>query len=257
MAQLSFSQPKVFTTGIVANVLQGSVLPNDPGCNLAGSATFSWLLRFDIPAGTLTIGGSKPALSSVGLYSFVDQMIPMGGVTFHVQPVKLMAPLLDGCNFESSAGDVVIPLYLDAAGTQAILLPLRSVRFTSGILSSNGTCIGRYNAEGLEPINACLPDSQTEAFLPGGKVSAFMTLEEADLVVISSLSQTLCVLLSGDAAQYGTTNSLGVTVCKRDAANVIVFKGDWCGASDQPASGGCADAVKVLASFAAQGVKIQ
>lgn len=72
-----------------------------------------------------------------------------------------------------------------------------------------------------------------------------------------ALNQTLCVLLSGDAAQYGEKNAQGVTVCKRDAANVIVFEGDWCGAGDQPASGGCADTVKALASFAAQGVKIQ
>jgi hypothetical protein len=46
-------------------------------------------------------------------------------------------------------------------------------------------------------------------------------------------------------------------VCKRDASGKILFQGDWCAATNQAATAGCADAVQVSATFAAQAVTIQ
>lgn len=257
MSALRFTKPAAFTTGIVSGVIEGAVTPNNVKCNLNGSATFSWLLRFDLATGTLTTGGSKPAPSSAGPYAFINQTVSMNGTTFHVQPITLTAPLGGDCTFNSSAGDLVMPMFLDAAGMQMLVLPLRATSFSGGHLSGDHGCIGRFNAEGLDPLNACLPDTQHPDFLPGADVSAFIALEDADAVIVTALNQSLCVLLSQDAQTYGKKNAMGMTVCKRDAANHILFTGDWCSVTNQGANGACADAMRVQASFAAQGVMIQ
>lgn len=251
MAQLRFTQPSVFATGLVGNVIENAATPSDDACHLIGGGTLSWLLRFDLAAGTLLTGGAKPAAQATGPYSFVDEVV--GAV--HVQPVNLAAPLSSTCAFDSAPGDLMLPIYLDSSATQTVFLPLQSLRL-HGSLSADHGCIGRYNAEALDPANACFPDSATPAFQDGGSLDAFITLEAADQITVSSLSQTLCVLLSGNPAQYGVPGPNGTTVCKR-TNGVIVFQGDWCAALDQPANPMCADAVRVAATFAAQGVKLQ
>jgi hypothetical protein len=255
MAQLDFTAPVAFTQGIVKSVFEGNVTPSDPACNLNGSATFSWLLRFDTAAGTLTTGGSKPVPVSSGPYAFVDAMFMNGTNLVHVAPVTVPASVT-GCAFSSNAGDVVIPMFLDAQGFQSVLLPLRALRFFNGTLSASRGCIGRYNAEGLDPANSCLPDFQHSAFVDGASLDAFISLEDADGIVVAPLSETLCVMLSGNAAQYGD-GTKPVQKCKRDANNQIVFEGDWCAATNQAASPSCADAVRVAATFAAQAVQVQ
>jgi hypothetical protein len=255
MADLKFTAPSAFTTGIVAQVFQGNTQPNDPACNLQGTATLSWLLRFDTTAGTLTTGGAKPAMSSSGPYTFDDEMVTQGGAFFHIVPVTLSAPV-SGCGFNSTAGDVILPIFLDAAGTQAVLLPLHALRFSNGQMSADHGCIGRYNSAGLDPASACLPDSLHPSFLPGASLDAFVTLEEADTVIISALQETLCVLLSGNAQTYGDGGQ-PVNRCKRDPSGKIVYQGDWCSVTNQAATPTCADAARLAATFAAQAVQIQ
>jgi hypothetical protein len=254
MAEVSFNAPKALAAGTVSMVVEGSAIPDDPTCNLNGSATLSWLLRFDVPTGTVEIGGAKPAPSPAGPYSFVDEMLQQGQTTFHVQPVTVPGPLTPNCGFVSEAADVILPIYLDAAGTQVVLLPLRGLQ-VGGTTSADLDCIGTYNAQGLDPTNNCLPDAQHPSFLPGGKLSGALRLEDADTVVVAVLNETLCVLLSGNPSMYGMQNASGLLVCKRDANGHIVFQGDFCSTSGQP--GGCADAMQVSAQFAAQAVKIQ
>jgi len=256
MSEIAFAKPPALTTGIVASVFEGNTLPFDPQCNLEGAGTLSWLLQFDLAAGTLRTGGAKPSIDPAGPYAFVDQMVDVGGSTFHVQPATLAAPLSATCGFDSSKGDVDLPIYLDAGATQLVLMPLHALRLHDGTLSADRGCIGRYDSAGLDPANSCFADTANPTFLPGAALDAFISLEEADLVVIAALQQTFCVLLSGNIAMYGEKNAQGLTVCKRDANKQIVFKGDWCGAADQPASSACADAVQVTAKFAAQAVKI-
>jgi hypothetical protein len=254
MAEIDFAAPTAFTAGVVGGVIEGAATPNEPNCNLNGSATLSWLLRFDIGAATLETGGAKPVPNAAGPYSFVDEMVTQGPTTFHVQPVTVNGPLTSSCNFVSSPADVIIPIYLDSAGTQAVLLPLRGLQI-AGSTSADRGCIGRYNAEGLDPANNCLPDNQHGAFQDGGKLSASIRLEDADTVDIGALNESLCVLLSGNSSMYGTQNGAGMLVCKRDGNGHIVFQGDWCSTTNQ--AGGCADAMRVAAGFAAQAVKIQ
>ncbi|MFT3771334.1 MAG: hypothetical protein QM820_38450 [Minicystis sp.] len=257
MSQITFKQPAVFTKGIVASVFQGAVVPSDPSCNLNGSGTLSWLLRFDLAAGTLTTGGAKPSPSVAGPYAFIDEQLPSGNDLIPVQPVVMSVSIDGNCTFKTSAADVMIPVFLDGGGTQSVILPLRNLSFHDSKLSDFGSCIGRYNAQGLSPQNSCLADSQNNSFLEGGVVDATMLLEDADHIIVSSLNESLCVLISQNPSQFGTPNAQGVTVCKRDANNQIIFKGDWCAATDSPAGNGCSDAVKMSATFAAQGVKIQ
>ena len=232
-------------------------MPADAACNLNGSGTLSWLLRFDTVAGTLQTGGAKPSMAPSGPYAFVDQMLTQGSTTFHIQPVTAPAPLSATCAFGASLGDLVFPMYLDAAATQVVLLPLRALRFHDAAMSADQGCIGRFDAAGLDPANGCAPDSTHPLFLDGGALDAFMTLEQTDTVVIASLNETLCVTLSGNASMYGTKNASGLTVCKRDASNKIIYPGDWCAATNAAASPTCSDAVELQASFAAQAVTIQ
>lgn len=255
MAQLRFSKPAAFTTGIVGNVLESSVLPSDDACHLSGAGTFSWLIRFDILSGTLFTGGAKPTASPDGPFTFVSEMVSTGMGTLQVVPVNLPAPLSTTCKFDSAGGDLVLPIYLDSAGTQALYLPLRGMHIKGAMTPDHG-CIGRYNAEALDPANACFPDNGTPAFQDGGQMDASIVLEDADKIPIPSLNQTLCVLLTGNPSQFGQMGPNGMTVCKRTNGK-IVFPGDWCAATNQQASPTCADAVLASAGFAAQAVTIQ
>jgi hypothetical protein len=238
MVQLDLSKP--------VPVPPSAVLVSDPACNLHGSGGFSWLLRFDTVAGTLETGFAAP--TSSGPYVFVDEP--------GIHPVTAPAVLSAACTFDAVMGDVNAPVYLDAAATMRVVLPLRSLRFHDAAVSADLGCIGRYDAAGLDPASACQPDGTHPPFLDGGALDAFMLLEDTDAVIISSVNESLCVLLAGGGL-YGTKNPGGVNVCARDASNKIVFSGDWCAATNAAATPTCADAVQLTAQFAAQAVAIQ
>jgi hypothetical protein len=255
MSQLDILAPQVLTQGVVATVFSSAVTPNDLACNLTGTGTFSWLLQFDTNAGTLTTGGAAPS-SNPAVYAFLNETLTQGGNAFSVSPVTLSAPFT-GCSVESTAGDVVLPVFLDAAGSQVVLLPMHSLAFHGGTVSADHSCIGVYNGASLDPANSCQPNPGQTSFVDGASVSADILLEDADTVMISALNESLCVLLSGNATMYGTPGPNGETVCKRNAANQIVFQGDWCSGTNSPANGGCSDAVGFHAHFAASGVTIK
>lgn len=254
MAHIELTAPSALTKGVVKSVFQSSTAPNAPACNLSGSATFNWLLRFDTNAGTLVTGAAKPVSDpSIG-YTFVDGIVSLGDMTFDVKPLTLAAPLDAACGVTSNAGDVFLPFYGDSLGNTFTIFPLRSLRFFDTHVTPDHDCIGAYNAAGLSPANACMPDQGQPQFVDGGHFAAFIHLEDADAVLVPPLAQTLCVLLTGDPGSYGNGGS--PQKCKRDAGNAIVFQGDWCSVTNQPASAGCADAVHFAGSFAASGTKI-
>lgn len=248
MSELEVTAPAALTTGIVAGIVSGAVLPSNQACNLAGSATFNWLLQFDTTAGTLKTGGAKPVADAASGYSFVDETVDGK----HLQPITFtVTPDAQGKFSITTGQDLLVPIYLDAAATSVVILPLKNARLIDGTLSASKNCIGHYNAEGLDPLNTCLPDETHPAFVTGAKLDGFITLEDADSVIISSLSQSLCVLLSQNASMYGEKNAQNITVCKR-TGGVINFTGDTC----SMAGGTCKDAVALTAAFAASSVKI-
>jgi len=237
----------------VAGIVGGAVTPSNAGCNLNGSATFNWLIQFDTAASSIKTGGAKPVADATTGYSFVDETV--GGL--HLQPITYagVKPDASGAFTVTTGQDLFVPIYLDAGGTSVVILPLKNSRLTMGTLSTSQNCIGQYNAENLDVANSCLPDSKNKAFTTGAKIDGIITLEDADTVVVSSLSQTLCVLLSQNPAMYGEKNAAGVSICKR-TGGVIDFKGDWCAKTNAAADATCVDAARLEGGLAASSVKI-
>lgn len=249
MSQLVITKPPALASGIVKTVVAGGVLPKIPSCSINGQGTFNWLMQFDKAAGKLKTGGAKPVADGAKGYSFVNEMV-MGQ---QLAPVEVDVTIGSDGKFDVAMGtDLVVPIYLDAGAMQVVILPLKKARLFQGTLSSDGNCIGKYNAEGLKADNNCLGDDMNPTFINGAKLDGYITLEDADTVVVSQLSETLCVLLSGDAAQFGDGSS-PTNKCKR-TGGVIDYKGDWCDATNM--AGGCQDSVQLGADFAASAVKI-
>ncbi len=255
VAQLTLSAPTIFTgTGVVSGVFQQAVEERLLACNLSGAGGLNWLLAFDTANGTLTTGAATPTGNPAPQpYAFLSGLLQAGSASFDVGPITLSAPVDTTCGFASSAGDVNLPIYQGGADPIA-LLPLRSLRLQAAVTPDHN-CVGAFAPSALDPANGCVPYPGQQAFTDGGSLDAHISLEEADTVFVTPLSQTLCVLLSGDPAQYGDGQS--PAHCKRGAGNAIVFQGDWCSSTDQPAAAGCADAARFAGTFAASGTAIQ
>jgi hypothetical protein len=259
MAHATFQKPQAFTTGIVQNVVGGAIEANEPACNLSGTGTFNWLLQYDTNKGLVVVGGALPVASWGAPYSFVNTSVPtLGGGTLEVTPGILKAPFI-GCQVDADSGgaEIVLPLYLNANANSTLYLPLHDLQIMKGSVDADHSCIGTYNAAGLDPSNSCNPDPSHPAYIDGAYLSAYILLSEADTLPVQAISETLCVLLSGNATTYGQPGPTGLVVCKKSANGQILFQGDWCSTTNSPATSACADSVQVFASFAASGVTIQ
>lgn len=245
MAQLTLEKPAALTNPVVAGLIESGVTMNLKDCNLTGDGTFSWLLQFDTATGKLKTGGAKPVDDPTTGYCFVNEML--GGQM--VSPITVdAAPDANG-NFTVTTGDdVVVPIFL---GTTAdfVLLPLRAAKLTDGTISADQNCIGKYNSDKLLPEDSCEPSGDVTRFTDAGSLDAYITLEDADSVIINSLKQSLCVLLTGDAGDGGDPKK-----CSRDGNGAIIAKGDWCSTTDS--ADGCQDSFKLGAKFAASAVKV-
>lgn len=256
MSQLTVTQPEALSKDTVAEIVSRGVRAKLPECKLQGDGTFNWLLEFDTAAGTLRTGGAKPVADPDNGYCFTDETVMQNGMPFVIAPIEGDAPINDGRFSAAITADVIVPIYLDATDTsKVVLLPLRQARLYDGEISADNNCIGKYNAAGLDPVNLCLPEDGKPAFIDGGKLEGFITIEEADTVVIDVLGQTMCVLLSADTLTYGDGGS-PVQRCKRDANDVITLTGDWCAATNSAATADCKDAFKLGATFAASAAKM-
>lgn len=248
MAQLTITEPAVLSKGIVANIVANGVQMNLEECNLAGGGTFSWILSFDPATGMVKTGGAKPVADPSAGYCFVNEML--GGK--QISPIKVASGLMDG-KFKGDVNDINVPIYLDANASSYVLMPLHKV-VLDGTISDDNNCIGKYNADTLDPKANCLGGPDSPAFTNAGTLNGYITLEEADTVIVDTLAQSLCVLLSGDAATYGDGGS--PNKCKRDAAMKIAYQGKWCSTTNAAATMDCADAEKMGAQFAASAVKV-
>lgn len=254
MADLTLTAPPTLSTGPVATIVKNGVTLNMNECNLAGGGTFSWLLQFDTATGKLKAGGAKPTKTPVDGYAFVNEMIS----GFPIAPLETDAPIKDGKFAMATGANLTVPIYLDINATSVVLLPLHEAKL-SGTISADNNCIGKYNSKGLKPADNCTPSPDVPAFVGAdgkadsdGTLDGFITLDEADQVVVDALKQSLCVILSGNSTMYGDGGT-PTNKCKRDPANKIVFEGDWCAASNDTA---CKDSVKLKANFAASAVKV-
>ncbi|HZF56038.1 MAG TPA: hypothetical protein VE093_45805 [Polyangiaceae bacterium] len=250
MSQITITKPTVLAPGsIVGNLVANGVQMNLDKCNLTGGGTFSWLLQFDTASSKVVTGGAKPVSDPFGGYCFVNQIL--GGI--QIAPVEADAPIAGGA-FSADVGNITVPIFLDAAASTFVLMPLKQGKIT-GTLSGDNNCIGKYNADKLDPANACLAEPpETLQFENAGTLEGFITLEDADSVIIENLKQSLCVLLSGNAGMYGDAGT--PNKCKRDMTGKIVFQGDWCEATNAAADAMCSDSSRLGAEFAASAVKV-
>lgn len=245
MVQLTLEKPTALASPVVASLIESGVTMNLKDCNLSGEGTFSWLLQFDTATGMLKTGGAEPASDPTAGYCFVNK--DLGGIP--VKPLEVAAkPDASGKFNVDMGGDVVVPIFLGDTSS-FVLLPLKAAKLLNGTVSSDQNCIGKYNADKLDPADSCEPSGDVTRYTDGATLDAHITLEDADSVIISSLGQSLCVLLTTDPGDGGTPKK-----CSRDMNGAIVAKGDWCSTDDM--AGSCQDAYKLGAQFAAAAVKI-
>ena len=266
VGQLNFAKPDAFTGGIQKAAFLSTIAMNLPQCYLKGSGTFSWIVNFDKTAGTYQVGAAKPPVDPHDGYSYVNETITIGGQMFPITPASgAMTIGADGTIHAATLPFILLPVYLDAKATNIILVPLHDllIKSTQTKLSADQNCIGSYNAAGLKKSDGCLPDVDHDisSFIDGGHINGYITLEEADNVIITSygLNRSLCVLLSNSAGQFGDGGS--PAKCKRDSGK-IRFNGDMCTTSGPnggpgPADGVCYDASSVSADFAASAVELK
>jgi len=252
MSELDVTKPSSLAGGVLASTIASAVETDLPACNLSGTGTFSWLLQFDTTAGTLKTGGAKPVADPTTGYSFDTDTVQ----GFSLAPITIATTPDASGSFGSTAGQsLVIPVFLDAAGSSVILLPLQEAVISMGTLTADQNCIGTYNAASLQPSNSCAPDATHPQFTDGGSLGGFITLKDANNVMIASLNESLCALLAG-GSDTTTMQGSGATVCATDASANVVYQGDWCSTMNGAATAGCADAVAFQASFAASSVTI-
>ena len=245
MSQLTLAKPAALTNAVVAGLIESGVTMNLKDCNLTGDGTFSWLMQFDTAGGKLKTGGAKPVADPTMGYCFVNETLG----TTPVAPITVDATLdADGKFSVMTGGDVVVPIFLGSE-TDYVLLPLRDAKLINVTVSADHNCIGKYNADKLLPADSCEPTAEVPRYTNAGTLDAYITLADADDVPISSLGQSLCVLLTGDPGDGGNPKK-----CSRDAMGKIVAKGDWCAATNT--AGGCQDSLQVAGSFAASAVQI-
>ncbi|MBW2524095.1 MAG: hypothetical protein JRI23_07965, partial [Deltaproteobacteria bacterium] len=248
LSQLSVTRPAVLVQEVMYNIIGQGVHINLEQCNVSGQGTFAWLMHFDTDAGTLMTGGAIPKPDPTDGFCF--QYDPANDIA----PITVAAPLGGDGSFSAGPIDsLTVPIYLDMQLSDMVKLPLHDVSFT-GRVSADHNCIGRYNGDGLEPVNNCKPDLDEgiEYFVNEATLDGYISLEEADTVVVDVLDQSLCVVLSGSPNTYGEGDN--PMRCKR-TDGAIDFVGDWCAATNS--EGGCQDAVRLSGNLAASAVPLQ
>ncbi len=254
LAQLSVTGPEVLTKPFVSALVGNGVFINQPACNVAGLGTFSLIAEVDMTASTLRVGGAKPQAKPEDGYCYAYDP------AHDIEPMTVNAQYNDDGSFTiDKIPSITLPIYLDIEASSAVYMPLRDVQLVNGTISSDRNCIGKFNADGLQPLNQCKPDleEKIEYFLNGADLEGHITLEEADTVDVELLNptQSLCVLLSGDAKTYGVADKDGVLRCTRDGQGNIELKGDWCASSNKPDD--CQDAYRLEAGIALSSVKLR
>ncbi len=242
---LTFAAPSAFT-GAVGGIFASSVTPSAKGCSLEGTGAFSWLIELDASKGTIKTGIAKDTDTAESGYCFDNGSISAGGKAYTVVPTIGTATVGTGGALNAEVFDnLTIPAGLGQSNY--IVLPFQQLQFHDTTVSPDGACIGAFNIEGLKQDNLCIGSSETPSFVGGGAFDAYITLEEADSIVIDTLSMTLCALITNDVTPGSPK------MCKR-TNGVIDAKGDWCAMSNHEATPTCFDAVHVSATFAASAV---
>jgi len=245
MRRLQVVAPSMLAEFFVQNLIVGRNIDlNAPACGDSnGTGSFTWLLRLDRTARKLTTGGAPPSSDPFGVgYCFARSDV--GGIA--VAPVELDVDI-DGDKVSARNGfdTLNVPIYVNGDPNNVVLLPIRRGLVKDITLSADGDCIGRFERGG-QAADCTELRGQCSKWKTSGSLGGFITLEDADKVVLKDLNgRTLCGFLTGNTASKS---------CLRNAAGAIEAKGDFCSTTN--AAGGCADAYWLAATFAASAVKI-
>lgn len=229
----------------------------EPECNINGAGQFNLLMSIDKTAKELTLGGGVPqelvgpAKEGTCWASFTDTVS-----NIEVKPVTAPYTESDG-TLTADFASFVMPIYLEdkvsTNGDTYVLVPLHEMTFTAK-LSADQNCVGHYAAETLDPGFSCQPAQGEFSWVPDGRYEGYITVEEADDVMVVSLGQSLCVVLTGDPSKWkGTDNT-----CKTSTGFTSeggLPKGDWCASTNS--AGGCQDSWRLVIDIAAQAIKIR
>lgn len=265
ISELAITKPEALTQVTITKLLATGILYDYPQCTsesglalFNGDGTFNWILEFDTAANTLRTGGAPIETDPNKGYCFLEGDI--GG--FNVAPLVADITISEnnGQFSTNEPRDVVVPIFTDVNdSSKVILLPLRGVTISGPDLSQHdNNCIGVFSGAELDPNNLCLADADTPTFEPDGELSGYITLEDADAVLVPELgNKSLCTL-------FATPELIDQEAkkCKRDANDQIELKGDWCAGADEsdpgtPATAECADSVQLAAGYAASAVAVR
>lgn len=238
--RLKIATPEALAGELIQNtVVTLNIDLAEKTCGEQGKGLFTWLLRVDRKNNTLVTGGAPPPDDAIG-QGFCFARFDVGGNK--VEPITSTISFT-GETFKSlQPQKVKIPIFLSQDVASVILLPITDVRVEGVTISEDGNCIGKMNAISLDP--QCFDDSLCSKWTTSGSLGGFITLEEADGVLIRDLNnKSLCSFLAGEADK-----------CARDGSGKILFQGDYCSTDHQP--GSCADSVWLAATFAASAAKI-
>ncbi len=212
-------------------------------CGEVGKGLFSWLARIDRDTNELLTGGAPPPRDPLK-QGFCFARFNANGIP--IEPARLKIAF-EGNTFKTVEKQRLnVPVFLSDDLASSIVLPLSDVIVQGVTVSSDGNCIGKLNTAGIRAD--CTDDpGACSKWTTAGALGGYMTLEEADAVIIRDLSgRSLCVVLS-----RGVPGPDGR--CKR-TNGVIDFKGDYCSKDKQ--AGSCQDSVWLAATFAASAVNI-
>lgn len=218
-------------------------------CGESSDGTFSWLLRVDKTAGTLTTGGSPPK-DPFASYCFYRQTV--AGLT--IQPVTVKVTFNGGTFTSDTLPSLNIPIFI-VGNPVPVILPVRGAKISSATVGPDD-CIGKFQKDALDKSCTEYDPATCPRWVPNAALGGYITLDDADKVDVRETNKTLCAQLTGDANGMKVDVGGGVLIahCSRDGQNKLTAKGDYCEATK--AAGGCQDSFWLAATFAASSAKI-
>jgi hypothetical protein len=249
--KLQMVAPAALATTVVQKVVWDQSVNLHGLCGEQGDGSLDIVMRLDTTSGALTFGSGNVSSDPVGAgYCFgtgsVDGM--------KVAPVTLgTSRNTDGTLSTTKASEVVLPVFAPGVPL-GLALPIRELQLQEVSVTSGGNCIGSYNPNAITSVmgNICTDDITACArWTTAGTLTGFITLEDADAVVVPQLSESLCVLLTPNTPP--DTSNPNEKLCARSNGKIIAT-GDYCSTTDSP--GGCGDSVWFAATLAASAAKV-
>jgi hypothetical protein len=223
-------------------------------CGEQGDGTLDIVMQLDTTSGALTFGSGNPSSDPIGAgYCFATGSVDGMNVSAVTLSTSRNA---DGSLSTTKASDVVLPVFPPTGSgvPLGLALPIRELQLQEIGVTGNGNCIGSYNPDAITSVtgNSCTDDITACArWTTAGAITGFLTLEDADAVLVPQLSESLCVLLTGGTNVVVGSN--GEKLCARTNGQ-IQARGDYC--SNPAGPGGCGDSYWFAATFAASAAKV-